>query len=108
MILSTMHSAKGLEFDIVYVVDAYDGSLPHLDRETAKEQERIDNYEEERRLFYVAITRAKNELYLFYIEEYDSEFIDEIIPPIKKVVEGSTSKHRPVVNMNETIIENPR
>lgn len=80
VILSTIHSAKGLEFDIVYVVDAYDGSLPHSDRETAKEQERIDNYEEERRLFYVAITRAKNELYLLSVNEYRTGFINEIVP----------------------------
>ena len=51
VILSTIHSAKGLEFDTVYIVDVYDGCLPHYDRETAKEQEKIDNYEEERRLF---------------------------------------------------------
>ena len=105
VILSTIHSAKGLEFDTVYIIDVYNGCLPHSDRLTAIEQETFEKYEEERRLFYVAITRAKNELHLFYVEEYGSEFIDEIIPPIKKVVEGSTSKHRPVVNMNETIIE---
>ena len=80
VILSTIHSAKGLEFDIVYIVDAYDGSLPHSDRETAKEQERIDNYEEERRLFYVAITRAKNELYLLSVNECRTGFINEIAP----------------------------
>lgn len=80
VILSTIHSAKGLEFDIVYVVDAYDGSLPHSGRETAKEQERIDNYEEERRLFYVAITRAKNELYLLSVNECKTGFINEIVP----------------------------
>lgn len=105
VILSTIHSAKGLEFDTVYIIDVYDGCLPHSDRLTAIEQETFEEYEEERRLFYVAITRAINELHLFYIEEYDSEFIDEIIPPIKKAVKGSTSTHRPVINMNETIIE---
>ncbi|MBR4320150.1 MAG: ATP-binding domain-containing protein, partial [Oscillospiraceae bacterium] len=77
--LSTIHSAKGLEFDTVYIVDVYDGCLPHSSREDAKKQERIDSYEEERRLFYVAITRAKNELYLFYISEYGSSFVSEII-----------------------------
>ena len=79
VILSTIHSAKGLEFDTVYIIDIYDGCLPHSSREDAKKQERIDNYEEERRLFYVAITRAKNELYLFYISEYGSSFVNEII-----------------------------
>ena len=103
--LSTIHSAKGLEFDTVYIVDVYNGCLPHSDRLTAIEQETLEEYEEERRLFYVAITRAINELHLFYIEEYGSEFIDEIIPTIKTVDETLASNHRPVVNMNETIIE---
>ncbi len=83
VILSTIHSAKGLEFDSVYIVDVYDGCLPHSSREDAQEQERIDNYEEERRLFYVAITRAKNELYLFYVSECESGFVNEVAPPVK-------------------------
>jgi len=41
IILSTIHSAKGLEFDTVYIVDVYDGSLPHSSREDTMEQERI-------------------------------------------------------------------
>lgn len=79
VILSTIHSAKGLEFDTVYLVDTYDGCLPHMDRDTALELEQIDSYEEERRIFYVAITRAKNELYLFSIQEYQCSFVNEII-----------------------------
>ena len=97
----TIHSAKGLEFDTVYIVDVYDGCLPHYDRETAKEQEKIDNYEEERRLFYVAITRAKNELYLFYIQEYDSSFVAEITPPIKSVDEESVFNSHPITQIVE-------
>lgn len=81
VILSTIHSAKGLEFDTVYIVDVYDGCLPHSCREDAQEQERIDTYEEERRLFYVAITRAKNELHLFYVSECGSEFVNAVAPP---------------------------
>ena len=83
VILSTIHSAKGLEFEAVYIVDVYDGCLPHSSREEAQEQERIDNYEEERRLFYVAITRAKNELYLFCVSECNSGFVNEVAPLIK-------------------------
>lgn len=85
VILSTIHSAKGLEFDAVYIIDIYDGSLPHSSKENSKEQERIDTYEEERRIFYVGMTRAKNELYLLYISDYDSAFIDEIVPPNKPI-----------------------
>lgn len=90
VILSTIHSAKGLEFDTVYIVDVYDGSLPHSSKEDAKEQEKIDTYEEERRIFYVAITRAKNELYLLYINEYGSSFVNEVAPPVQPASTEST------------------
>jgi DNA helicase-2/ATP-dependent DNA helicase PcrA len=61
LILSTIHSAKGLEWDAVYVIHAADGCIPS-DMAT-KDAEEI---EEERRLFYVALTRAKNWLYVCY------------------------------------------
>ncbi|OOO00512.1 MAG: hypothetical protein ATN35_07045 [Epulopiscium sp. Nele67-Bin004] len=57
--LSTMHSAKGLEFDIVFIIDAVDEVIPHYKSTT------VDEIEEERRLFYVAITRAKENLYIY-------------------------------------------
>src|SRR5208337_2662132 len=59
MRLSTIHQAKGLEFDVVFVMMLCDGMFPSKRSLEGKEGE-----EEERRLFYVAITRAKNELYL--------------------------------------------
>jgi DNA helicase-2/ATP-dependent DNA helicase PcrA len=59
--LSTIHQAKGLEFDVVFVIMLCDGLFP-----SARSMENADGEEEERRLFYVAITRAKNELYLSY------------------------------------------
>ena len=59
--LSTIHQAKGLEFEIVFVIMLCDGMFP-----SARSMESNDGEEEERRLFYVAITRAKNELYLSY------------------------------------------
>lgn len=93
VILSTIHSAKGLEFDTVYIVDVYDGCLPHSCREDAPKQERIDTYEEERRLFYVGITRAKNELNLFYVSECGSEFINEIIPLVNPSNEAIAGLH---------------
>ena len=105
VILSTIHSAKGLEFDTVYIVDVYDGCLPHSSREDAQEQERIDNYEEERRLFYVAITRAKNELYLFYISEYGSSFVNEITPQVKTVSEESILSYHPDVPIIEREVQ---
>ena len=59
--LSTIHQAKGLEFDVVFVIMLCDGLFP-----SARSGESEEGEEEERRLFYVAITRAKNELYLSY------------------------------------------
>jgi DNA helicase-2/ATP-dependent DNA helicase PcrA len=59
--LSTIHQAKGLEFDVVFVIMLCDGLFP-----SARSMETEEGEEEERRLFYVAITRAKNELYLSY------------------------------------------
>lgn len=59
--LSTIHQAKGLEFDVVFVIMLCDGLFP-----SDRSLDSADGEEEERRLFYVAITRAKNELYLSY------------------------------------------
>jgi ATP-dependent DNA helicase UvrD/PcrA len=59
LILSTIHSAKGLEWDVVYVLNAVDGCIPS-DMATGTPQE----IEEERRLLYVAMTRARDFLYL--------------------------------------------
>jgi DNA helicase-2/ATP-dependent DNA helicase PcrA len=59
--LSTIHQAKGLEFDVVFIIMLCDGLFP-----SSRSIESADGEEEERRLFYVAITRARNELYLSY------------------------------------------
>ena len=61
MRLSTIHQAKGLEFQVVFVIMLCDGLFP-----SARSLNTIEAEEEERRLFYVAVTRAKNELYLSY------------------------------------------
>ncbi len=59
LVLSTIHSAKGLEWDSVFVLQAVDGSIPSEMATGSPEQ-----VEEERRLFYVALTRAKNRLFV--------------------------------------------
>jgi len=59
--LSTIHQAKGLEFNAVFVIMLCDGLFP-----SARSMDNLDAEEEERRLFYVAVTRARDELYLSY------------------------------------------
>jgi DNA helicase-2/ATP-dependent DNA helicase PcrA len=63
--LSTVHSSKGLEYERVYLLDVLDGILPAKGEDELESEEEEQAYEEERRLFYVAMTRARNELYLF-------------------------------------------
>lgn len=59
--LSSIHQAKGLEYKVVFVIWMTDGMFP-----SSRSLESVENIEEERRLFYVAVTRAKDELYLTY------------------------------------------
>jgi DNA helicase II / ATP-dependent DNA helicase PcrA len=59
--LSTVHQAKGLEFDVVFVIMLCDGLFP-----SSRSLQTAEGEEEERRLMYVAVTRARNELYLAY------------------------------------------
>jgi DNA helicase-2/ATP-dependent DNA helicase PcrA len=61
VLLSTIHQAKGLEFDVVFIIMLCDGLFP-----AARAIENPEGEEEERRLFYVGITRARDELYLTY------------------------------------------
>lgn len=62
---STIHSSKGLEFSKVFVIDLYEGTLPsNTSLDLLGEDESL--FEEERRIFYVAMTRAKKELFLVY------------------------------------------
>jgi len=83
IMIATMHSSKGLEFKVVFIVDANEGITPH------KKAVLAEDIEEERRLFYVAMTRAKEYLYILCAKErYNktmqiSRFINEINPPPK-------------------------
>ncbi len=81
--LMTMHNAKGLEFPYVFIVGVEDGLVPHRNS-----MESISQIEEERRLFYVAITRTIKELTILYansrrffdsyITNFPSRFLNEI------------------------------
>ncbi len=79
VILCTMHSSKGLEFPIVFIPEANEGMTPY--RKAVMKEE----IEEERRLFYVAMTRAKELLYIFSVKERFfkalevSRFVNELL-----------------------------
>lgn len=79
IVIRTMHSSKGLEYPIVLLPDVNEGVMPHS-RATGEA-----DVEEERRLFYVAMTRAKERLHLFYVRErygqkaHCSRYVDELL-----------------------------
>ena len=75
----TMHSAKGLEFHTVFIIEANEDVCPY------KKAEIVEDMEEERRMFYVAMTRAKKKLYISYVRERNgksmlpSRFVNDLL-----------------------------
>lgn len=78
VVVTTMHSAKGLEFDAVFILEANEGMTPY------KKAMKPEEIEEERRMFYVAMTRARSHLHIYEVKEYynkelePSRFLEEI------------------------------
>ncbi len=91
VVILTMHGAKGLEYECVFIPDANEGVTPHS-------KAVIDaDMEEERRMFYVAMTRAKKHLHIFYLKERYNKEAD-----ISRFVEetGCVEKKKENVNIN--------
>ncbi len=82
---STIYGSKGLEFETVYILDAIDGIFPDKVYYSTGDlsKEKVAEYEENRRLFYVGITRAKDNLVLFKLNG-KSKFVDEV-RAVKKI-----------------------
>ena len=95
VIFTTMHSAKGLEFKNVYIIGANEGTIPHeKSYEIDDEEKKNDQIEEERRLMYVAITRAEENICISSpINKYGkrvskSRFMEDIKAPTKKEMDS--------------------
>lgn len=92
--LTTMHSSKGLEYEVVFVMDINEGTTPH------KKAVKDADLEEERRLFYVAVTRAKTYLFLYSLKElYQKEvqisrYIGELRYDKKEFKKGRRVVHK--------------
>lgn len=91
---TTMHSSKGLEYESVYIIDANETIVPHKKAVTE------GDIEEERRMFYVAMTRAKKKLTICWAEErYHKEmtvsrFVNELLYDVDKLKEGAGVYHK--------------
>ena len=107
--LSTIHAAKGLEFPVVFIAGAEEGIIPHTrsleDAETNEYSNIGSPLEEERRLFYVAITRAQTKLYITscykrrrlqeIIDCTPSPFLEEISPDLVDVIDSNYISDNP-------------
>ncbi|RJQ44724.1 MAG: ATP-dependent helicase [Nitrospiraceae bacterium] len=91
IVLSTIHRAKGLEWSRVFIIGLTEGNFP-----TAKSMGSLEGEEEERRVFYVAVTRAKDELYLCYpvMDDrwYEGSIIKRPSPYIQELPEHTYEK----------------
>lgn len=92
--LATMHSSKGLEYRAVFIIDANETITPH------KKALLPEDIEEERRLFYVAVTRAKDWMYICHCRErYGKEtdvsrFVEEMVSMLDELTVGQEIRHK--------------
>lgn len=100
-ILSTIHSSKGLEYERVYMLDMMQGVLPSLKEpkiNNAKPED-IAIYEEERRMYYVGMTRAKNKLFIFTFGDKRTSDFSKSVFDMKKSIEKFPAQKRLTVNL---------
>ncbi len=90
--LMTMHASKGLEFPIVFIPDLNEGIVP------SRKSIGVSDIEEERRMFYVAITRAKEELYMTYVtgDKDNPMRMSSFLRPLNKCVVFEEMKYRSI------------
>lgn len=107
--LSTVHSSKGLEFDKVIIIDAIDGQFPSKKSITNKNLLDSSLYEEEARLFYVGVTRARDELefitsnHLYSQPIKASRFIQDLLYVPKKRIEKTQVKSPETIRETQKI-----
>lgn len=92
--LSTFHASKGLEYDVVIIIDANEGITPH------RKAILPEDLEEERRMFYVAMTRAKDKLHIYSVKERFhkelacSRFVGELLMDQSVLRKGARVEHK--------------
>ena len=91
--ISTLHSVKGLEYDRVYILDVNEGMMPY------HKATLVSELEEERRMFYVGMTRARKELSLYYIEEK----LGKKVEPSRFLVELEEAPKRPIQRVSRVL-----
>ncbi|MBE5845087.1 MAG: ATP-dependent helicase [Butyrivibrio sp.] len=109
-ILSTIHSSKGLEYDEVYLMDACDGVFPSkvIGIKQFADKQELRDFEEERRIFYVGMTRAKNKLNILTYNDEDSTFVSEIssVPSKDSKIEQTPEKKRSKASVKKMLRTN--
>ena len=107
VVFTTMHSAKGLEFKNVYIIGTTEGTIPHeKSYDIEDEKLKLEAIEEERRLLYVGITRAMNNLHISIPKQkysknvFRSRFVDEIKGIKKKKINIIESKGENTVDLD--------